>query len=309
MIELRGVTRVYRSLTGRAVRALDDLSLRIADGEVLGIAGPNGAGKSTMLALLLGFQRPTAGTVRVHGELPRRYAERHGIGYVPELMTMPPRWRAEDALRRLATLAGVPRGATRGAVDEAIARLGVGEHRAKRVKALSKGNLQRVGVAQATLRPVRVYVFDEPTHGLDPVWTGRFRDLVASLRRPDVSIVIASHSLDELQRTADRVAILDGGRLQCVVATGHAPDASAARVYRLVVADGAESVGAVFPGARGVGRGEFDVDVADLAALNAGLAELLRRGALVAQVAPSESVLESQFRAAVGADAAPVAVA
>ena len=82
-----------------------------------------------------------------------------------------------------------------------------------KVKALSKGNLQRLGLAQALLRDEKILVLDEPTHGLDPVWTQRFRDIVEDLRRPDRTMLIASHNLDELQRLAVRVAIIDRGRL------------------------------------------------------------------------------------------------
>jgi len=309
VIELHGVSRIYRPLFGRAVRAVDDLTLQIGDGEVLGIAGPNGAGKSTLLALLLGFQRPTHGTITIGALPPRRYVERNGAGYVSELIAIPPRWRTDRALIRYATLAGLTGSAGRTAATDAITRLGLGEHRTKRIKALSKGNLQRLGMAQATLRRERLYVFDEPTHGLDPVWTARFRDLVATLRGPDTIIVVASHNLDELQRVADRVAILDGGRLQRIVTTGYAPDTTITATYRITVAAGAEHVGAIFPGARAGARGQFDVSVADLAQLNAGLGELLRRGTLIVSVAPAESVLESQFREAIGAGdaAAPAA--
>ena len=86
MITLREVTREYRSLLGRTVRAVDDVSLDVTAGEVLGIAGPNGAGKTTLLAILLGFLRPTSGALRIDGLEPRAFVEAHGVAYVPELM-------------------------------------------------------------------------------------------------------------------------------------------------------------------------------------------------------------------------------
>src|SRR4029078_8492333 len=120
-----------------------------------------------------------------------------------------------------------------------IELLGLEEHRNKKVKALSKGNLQRLGFAQALLRDERILVLDEPTHGLDPVWTQRFRDIVSDLRRPDRTILIASHNLDELQRLADRVAIIDRGRLQRLVSTGYEQTAPAtAARYRLTLVSG-----------------------------------------------------------------------
>lgn len=300
MIEFLHVGKTYRSLTGRAVRAVDGLSLGIERGEVVGLAGPNGAGKSTLIALLLGYLRPTDGVVRIGGLPPRRYIERHGIGYLSELIAIHARWRADHALTRYAILAGVPEHAIPERVEEVVARLGLEEHRNKRVKALSKGTLQRLGLAQALLHDEEVLVLDEPTHGLDPLWTASFRDIVASLRHPERTLLIASHNLDELQRVADRVAIIDRGRLQRVVDV-RSPDGQPGAVrYRLAAAAGAEHVPAVFPAATALGRGEFAIPATDIHALNRGLAELLARGTVLLAVAPAHSSLEQQFREAVG---------
>jgi ABC-type multidrug transport system ATPase subunit len=296
------VGKRYRSLFGREVRALDDFSVELRAGEVFGLAGPNGAGKSTLISLLLGFLGPSEGTIRIAGLDPRRYVEAHGISYLSELVNIPPGWRAEETLKRFALLAGVKARARDARVNEVIPRMGLDEHRAKRVKQLSKGNLQRLGLAQALLTEERVVVLDEPTHGLDPVWTQRFRDVVASLRREDRTILIASHNLDELARLADRVAIIDHGRLQRVVEVrGTAEPAVGERApYRVVMARGAERLPAVFPTARALGQSEFQLDGLTLDEVNAGLAALLANGALVSMVYPVHSMLEQQFRDAVG---------
>jgi ABC-type multidrug transport system ATPase subunit len=296
------VGKRYRSLLGREVRALDDFSVELRAGEVFGLAGPNGAGKSTLISLLLGFLGPSEGTIRIAGLDPRRYVEAHGISYLSELVNIPPGWRAEETLKRFALLAGVKARARDARVNEVIERMGLDEHRAKRVKQLSKGNLQRLGLAQALLTEERVVVLDEPTHGLDPVWTQRFRDVVASLRREDRTILIASHNLDELARLADRVAIIDHGRLQRVVEVrGAAEPAVGERApYRVVMARGAERLPAVFPTARALGQSEFQLDGLTLDEVNAGLAALLANGALVSMVYPVHSMLEQQFRDAVG---------
>jgi ABC-type multidrug transport system ATPase subunit len=304
MVVFEEVGRRYRSLRGREVRALDGISLTLARGEVLGVAGPNGAGKSTLINLLLGFLPPTSGRVTVDGVPPRAYAERAGVGYLSELMAVPPRWSPRDALRRYGTLAGLADPALARRVDESLGAFGLAEHADKPARALSKGTLQRVGLAQALLRDEALVVLDEPTHGLDPVWTARFRDLVAAMRHPDRAILIASHNLDELERLADRVAILTGGQLQRVVRTGAAAAAGDGAVaYRIAFAAGAEHAAAVFPGARSSGRGEVEVDAPSLAALNAGLAALLARGAVLTAVAPARTALEQEFGAALGGDA------
>jgi ABC-2 type transport system ATP-binding protein len=301
VIDFRNVGKTYRSLLGTSVKAVEEFSLQILDGEILGIAGPNGAGKSTLIAMMLGYLRPTVGNVQVNGLPARTYVERNGIGYLSELIAINPKWRAETALTRYAILAGIPSDHVRRRVGEAIERLGLEEHRDKKVKALSKGNLQRVGLAQALLRDEQILVLDEPTHGLDPVWTQKFREIVEGLKRPDRTIIIASHNLDELQRLADRVAIIDNGRLQRVVNTGYEQQGTpAATRFRLTMAAGFDRVRQAFPRLEELGRGEYDVTVGSVKELNAALAELIAHGGLIASVVPERSLLEQQFREAVG---------
>jgi ABC-type multidrug transport system ATPase subunit len=248
---------------------------------------------------MLGYLRPTTGTVEINGMPARAYVERNGIGYLSELIAINPKWRAESALVRYATLAGIPSHQIRPRVKDAIDRLGLEEHRHKKVKALSKGNLQRVGLAQALLRDEQILVLDEPTHGLDPVWTQKFREIVSGLKRPDRTILIASHNLDELQRLADRVAIIDNGRLQRLVNTGYEQSEQVTR-FRVTLASGFDRMRESFPLARDAGRCEYDVIVRNLNELNSALADLISKGALVASVVPEHSVLEQQFREAVG---------
>ena len=300
VIEFRNVGKTYRSLLGNSVKAVEEFSLQVSEGEILGIAGPNGAGKTTLIAMMLGYLRPTTGTVEINGLAARTWVERNGIGYMSELIAINPKWRADTALVRYATLAGIPAAQIPAHVDAVIEKLGLSEHRDKKVKALSKGNLQRLGLAQALLSEEQILVLDEPTHGLDPVWTQRFRDIVDELRRPDRTILIASHNLDELQRLADRVVIIDHGRLQRVVSTGYDHTHQAATRFRLTLASGHERIRESFPLAEEAGKGEYDVTVRSIKELNAALADLIGKGALVASVVPEHSMLEQQFREAVG---------
>jgi ABC-type multidrug transport system ATPase subunit len=301
LIEFDRVGHTYRSLFGRTVRAVHDFSLAIGDSEVFGLAGPNGAGKSTLISLLLGYLEPTEGRVRIAGMRPRAFVERHGMGYLSELIAIPPRWTLDEALTRYAVLAGLTHAEVPRRLEEVIGLLGLDEHRGKRVKQLSKGNLQRLGLAQALLRDERVIILDEPTHGLDPVWTQRFRDVVVALRRPGRAIFIASHNLDELQRLADRVAIIDRGQLQRVVEPNAASSVSfAAAPYIITVVDADGVVADVFRGAITRGAGEYELPVQDVRALNAGLATLIARGVLVTSLRPAHSMLEQHFREAVG---------
>jgi ABC-2 type transport system ATP-binding protein len=302
MIVFDHVGKRYTSWRGREVRALEDFSLEIRAGEVFGLAGPNGAGKSTLISLLLGFLGPSTGRVAIDGLDPRRYVERHGVSYLSELVNVPPAWRVLDALHRYGILAGIPAADLEARVESALDALGLQEHRTKRTRQLSKGNLQRLGLAQSLLGDQRVVVLDEPTHGLDPVWTQRFRDVVDGLRRPDRAILIASHNLDELARLADRVGIIDRGQLQRVVdVRANERSVSEGAPYRIVVTSGDALVPTVFPDARALMGGEFELRSLSLEQINAGLVRLIQGGTVVRAVYPVHSALEQQFREVVGA--------
>lgn len=300
MIRFESASKRYTSLLRRRrVDALSNFSLEMQRGEVVGIAGPNGAGKSTLISLMMGFLTPSSGSVTIDGHSPRQYVEREGIGYLTELVNLPSQWKVPATLQRMASLSGVPAAERKAAVDATISRLGLGEHSAKSVKQLSKGNLQRLGLGQALLGDFDIVVLDEPTHGLDPLWTQRFRDVVAELRRPDRLVVIASHNLDELELLADRVAILNNGQLQRVVEHTAASTGATTMAWRLSF-EGSPDVSAALPGASEVpGRpGTWRVS-ASRVGLSSGLAVLLGGGAILVECAPEESRLETEFRAAV----------
>ena len=298
LVHLEHVGKTYRGLR-RRVHAVVDVTLEIARGEIFGLAGPNGAGKSTLIALLLGYLKPTSGAIAIDGLRPRVFVERHGVGYLSELVTIPPRWRLEEALSRYALLAGVESTRVRRRVAELVDRLGLTEHWGKQIRQLSKGNLQRVGLAQALLHDEELVILDEPTHGLDPVWTQRFRDIVADLRSPERVIFIASHNLDELQRIADRVAIIDHGQVQRVVQTRAIAADVGAIPYRIVIARDTATARALLPSANEVSPDELELPALSVEALNDSLRRLLAQGVLVASVAPVYSSLERQFREAI----------
>lgn len=300
MIEFEATSKIYTSaFKRRQVAALTDFAVTISRGEVFGIAGPNGAGKSTMISLLLGFLAPTGGTVRIDGVSPRRFVESRGVGYLTEQVNLPGSLKVTAFLRRMAILSGVA-GSERGRrVAETIERLGLTEYAGRRIKQLSKGNLQRLALGQALLGQFDLVVLDEPTHGLDPVWTQRFRTIVAELRRPERAVVIASHNLDELEQLSDRVAILDHGRLQRVV--DHSAEVSeAALAWRLVLEPGVD-VAAAFAQATPVADrpGNWRV-IATRPELSRSLAALLTAGGVLVECVPERGRLESAFREVVG---------
>ena len=295
MIHLSGVSREF-GIGPRPVRALDELTLEVPAGTALGLVGPNGAGKSTLVRLLLGYLRPSSGQISIANLAPRTYVERFGIGYVPEQVAIPPYWTARGALHAFAALAELERDVAER-VDQVIQQWGLAPVEARRVKALSKGNLQRLALAQALLAPRKLLILDEPTDGLDPEWIARLRDILRDWRAadPERTLLIASHNLDEVERIADRVAVLRDGRLQEVVDLRAAPVGPL--VYRLEVdGGGGERVHEMFASATTMDAGGWEVTAPDLAHLNRGIAQLITQGVLVRSFAPSTSALEKRVR-------------
>ena len=303
MIRFADVVKEFAGPLARArggkVRALDGVTLDVPPGTVLGLVGPNGAGKSTMIRLLLGYIRPTRGTVELHGMAPRGYVQRFGVAYVSELVAIPPGWTVRGALESYAALGEVEQ--PRARIGEVMERLEITEVAGRRVAYLSKGNLQRLAMAQALLAPRKVMVLDEPTSGLDPEWIARLRTVVAEWRAEDAerTVLIASHNLDELERTADRVAVLQSGRVREVLDLRAAEGVNPP--YRLEVEDtpGAQkAVREIFPGAlpEEGAPWAFRVNPAPPRELSAKLAALLARGVVVRALAPQRMRLEERVR-------------
>jgi ABC-2 type transport system ATP-binding protein len=192
------------------VHAVEDLSFTVEPGEVVGFLGPNGAGKTTTIRLLLDLIRPTRGQVEVLGMSPRRggAAVRRRIGYVAGDLAMYNRLTGRQLLEFLAALRA--KSAVDAAVDVA-ARLDVALDRP--IGTLSRGNRQKIGIVQAFAHEPDLLVLDEPTSGLDPVSQRTFRTLVREATARGTAVLLSSHVLSEVQRVADRVAIVRDGRL------------------------------------------------------------------------------------------------
>lgn len=224
MIRIEKLSHTYKSLWRRgSVRALDTLSLQVESGSATGLVGLNGAGKTTLLRLLLGYLHPTSGTVTIGGLPPRSYVERSGIAYVPEQVSIPRHWTVETALRAYALLGNV------GAelperIEGALRKLDLEGVRDRRVGELSKGNLQRLAIAQAVLYERKLMILDEPTDGLDPLRMADLRSLLRLWRSsdPERVVLVASHNLPFLEQVTDRVIVLHGGRLSGDLATAPA---------------------------------------------------------------------------------------
>lgn len=198
--------------------AIHDLSLTVEPGETLALVGPNGAGKTTLIRMLLGLVRPSAGSARVGGHDVQRdgIAARSQIGYLPQRAVLYANLTVGENLGFLGQLRGV----ASARVADTIALLRLGELANRPVRELSGGTLQRLGLAQALLADPPVLVLDEPTISLDPLSVATFKTLLRQLRAAGKTVLLSSHILGDVQELADRVAILDHGRLIALDSVG-----------------------------------------------------------------------------------------
>jgi ABC-2 type transport system ATP-binding protein len=241
VIELIGVTKGY----GRRL-ALDGLDLAVPSGGVFGLLGENGAGKTTALRCMLGLVRPTAGVCRVLGADSGRDLHRV-IGRVGALIETPGLTGAMSGRRNLALLARIDRIGPAG-VDRALLAAGLADRADDPVATYSLGMRQRLGIAAALLRDPELVVLDEPSNGLDPAGIAGIRQLLLGLAAEGRTVIVSSHLLDEVEKTCDRLAVIDAGRC---VASGPIGDVLAT-----------------------AGVGTLVVGVADLQAARDALAEL-----------------------------------
>src|SRR5262245_47228079 len=211
-VTLDGVTKRYG-----AHLAVDNVSLEVETGEIMGLLGPNGSGKTTILRILTGYLRPTAGTARVAGfDIVRDgRAARRRVGYVPEDAPLYPHMRVNEFLVFMGRLRGLDGERLRHRLAFARERLGLEGMGDTVIRRLSRGYRQRVSLAQAILHQPDLLVLDEPTNGLDPRQIIEFRELVRVVAE-QCAVIITSHILAEIERIANRAAILLGGRLLAV---------------------------------------------------------------------------------------------
>ena len=206
-VELHNVYQQYGKMA-----VLDNISLTLAEGEVLGLFGHNGAGKTTTVRLILGLLQASSGEVRVLGGTPGESDIRRQIGFLPENVTFYPQLTGRETLLHFARL----KGAAVQQVDDLLKQVGLTAASTKRVKTYSKGMRQRLGLAQALLGRPRLLLLDEPTVGLDPIATQELYQVVGRLRDQGTSIVICSHVLPGVEPYIDRAAVLALGRLEAV---------------------------------------------------------------------------------------------
>lgn len=201
-----------RGLLRGKVHALSGLSLEVRDGDFFALVGQNGAGKSTAMYCFLGLMRPTRGKVEVMGRTPElgsRFNE--GVAYLPEEPHYHLYLTVEEATRYYASLYG--KRVSDKTIDEALERLGMAQFKSLPLAKCSKGMKQKVGIAQCLIHETRLLFLDEPTRGLDPLIVREFRETLREIHHRGATIVMNTHVLSEIEMLANRVAIVDGGKV------------------------------------------------------------------------------------------------
>jgi ABC-2 type transport system ATP-binding protein len=234
-VETRQITKLF----GKQ-KALDEVSFSIKKGELVGFLGPNGAGKSTMMKIITGFLPVDSGEVLVNGQIivSKNLEIRKNIGYLPEHNPLYTDLYVKEFLEITAGFYKLKN--TKLRVAEMVEITGLGDEQHKKIRALSKGYRQRVGLAQALIHNPSVLILDEPTTGLDPNQLEEIRHLIREISR-EKTVMLSSHIMQEVEAVCNRVIIINKGK---IVADGGINEIKSGKINRnqIVVAEFSESM-------------------------------------------------------------------
>src|SRR5436853_1382954 len=205
------IQSLVKSFGGRA--ALADVSLEVAEGEILGLLGPNGAGKTTLIRCVVGRVAPDQGTVAVFGAPVGSAEARTRIGYIPQEIALYGRLTAEENLSVFGRYAGLSGEALSTGIRSCLTWSGLAERAREPVMTFSGGMKRRLNMAAGLLHQPRLILLDEPTTGVDPQSRQRIYEMVEQLRAGGVSVIYTTHYMEEAERLCDRVAIIDHGKI------------------------------------------------------------------------------------------------
>lgn len=209
MIELINLTKKFGSNV-----VLDNISLNVKKGEILGFLGPNGAGKSTTMKIITSFWAPTSGSVKIDNIDIKddSIATRRKIGYLPETVPLYDDMRVYEYLKFIGEVRGIPKGEIKERIKEVVEGCGLKKVIRKPIEELSKGFRQRVGLAQAIMHKPEILILDEPTTGLDPNQIVEIRELIKKIGQ-EKTVIFSTHILSEVSATCDRAIIINNGKI------------------------------------------------------------------------------------------------
>src|SRR3972149_3331913 len=293
-VETKDLTKIYSSSFGKKkVQALVELNLNVESGLIFGLLGPNGAGKTTFVKLLLGITFPTAGNAKILEESLSNYSVKKKIGYLPENHKYPPYLKGGEVLKFFGKLSGMNGTILDKKIDELLELVKLSQWKKTKVKAYSKGMMQRLGLAQALINDPDLIFLDEPTDGVDPIGRKEIRDILVELKSRQKTIFLNSHLLSEVELITDRVGILNKGKL---LREGTVKEFTEKKEeYKLVVDS---TVDNIEPGNFTYTKqpdGSYLVKVADIAELNRIIDDFRSKGILLKEIVPLKGTLEEMF--------------
>lgn len=304
VVSIDRLTKKYGNFT-----ALEDLTLEIPAGQILGLIGPNGAGKTTAIKILVGLLRPTSGSARIGDADCVADARRikRLVGYMPDRFGAYDNMRVREYLDFFGAAFGIPRRRRASRIDAVMEITGTAYMRDKFVESLSHGMQQRVGIARTLLHDPQVLILDEPANGLDPQARIEMRELLIRLAQSGKTLLVTSHILPELSRICHRAAILTNGKLRAfgtideigrmvsqqrtmeVQLNGAGQLAQAAGIIRRQLEEGAEITESAAESAVRFRTARSESELGEL------LAELVRAGVGVTQFREVQTDLEEAF--------------
>ena len=220
MIEVKNVTKKYGK-----VKAVDNISFTINDGEIVGLLGPNGAGKSTTMNMLTGFIEQTSGTIIIdnYDMLKKPKKAKKEIGYMPEGVPLYTDLTVKEFVRYMAEIKKVDRKERKEKVEKIIEQTGLKDVQKKLIKNLSRGYKQRVSMAGALVGEPKILILDEPTVGLDPKQITEIRNLIKELGKTH-TVILSSHILSEVSQICNKVIIINKGKIVAIDTPEHLED-------------------------------------------------------------------------------------
>lgn len=207
-VEFRGISHFYGHN-----KAVDQVNFSLAKGHIFALLGPNGAGKTTLIKILIGLLKPTQGECFVWGQPAGEFSHRKRLAYLPEKFNFYPFYTIEKALTFIGRLRGVTTEEMSERLDFACDKFQVQDIRTKKLQELSKGQLQRVGLASLLMGEADLYLLDEPFSGLDPIAIRLVKDALKDLGKQGKTIFVNTHLINEAQTFVDSFAVLYKGQL------------------------------------------------------------------------------------------------
>ena len=300
VLEVEDLRVVFKGIgKQRQVVAVDGLSLKVEEGEVVGFIGPNGAGKTTTIKTLMGFIYATSGSARVLGHKAGSKAARSRLGYLPEVAVYYPFLDAEEILRVYGRLQGLRRKELKEMVPRLISLVGLAGFEKLRLRNYSKGMLQRIGLAQAIMGNPDLLILDEVTSGLDPVGRRDFRDLLNDFKEKGKTVFFSSHELSEVSKLCDRIILINEGKVIQEKALSEILESQVTYTIKVEV----DGVAPTFPDEVRVsklGEKQYEFETKSRQVRQSILQELHQAGARILDMEKREVSLEDYFIDAVG---------